>query len=92
MHRNLDWHMSPREVGEHLYRFLSTVLVQPADSDLGDKDVKCIASLGMEEIEVVLFEAGKKKARDADKLHQGYALVRFERAAIVEVACKALAG
>jgi len=84
---NLDWHMAAAEVQEHLQRFLATV---PVKGDVGAS--RCITDLGVEEVEVVPFASGKMKGRDADKLHQGFALVRFERAAMVEVACQALQG
>jgi len=42
--------------------------------------------------QVIPFEEGRRKLRDADKLHQGFALVRFERAATVELVSKALDG
>ena len=38
------------------------------------------------------FEEGRRKPRDADKLHQGFALVRFERAATVELVSNVLHG
>ena len=82
---NLDWHMPAADVAEHLRRLLATV---PLSSD----SARSIADAGLQAVDVVQFQEGKRKARDADKLHQGYALVRFERAAIVEVACRALDG
>ena len=80
--------MEASTVSGHLRRCLESVAV---DGD-GIAPTQSIVDIGMEEIEVMMFEEGKKKPRDADKLHQGFALVRFERAATVEKACKALHG
>jgi 2-polyprenyl-3-methyl-5-hydroxy-6-metoxy-1,4-benzoquinol methylase len=77
--------MPPEDVEEQLKRFLTTVHVSECSQ-------QSIAGIGMEEVEIVRFDEGKRKQRDAEKKHQGFALVRFERASMVELACKALAG
>lgn len=78
--RNLDWHMEASVVDGHLRDFLATVDVHVEGEGGGTKSV---VDMGMEAIEIVPFEDGKKRGRDADKLHQGFALVRFEQASIL---------
>ena len=70
--RNLEWHMKASVVSGH--GFWATVDVHV------EGEAKSAVDMGLEAIEIVPFEDGKKKGRDADKLHQGFALVRFEQA------------
>jgi 2-polyprenyl-3-methyl-5-hydroxy-6-metoxy-1,4-benzoquinol methylase len=79
--------MEASVVGERLRAFLATVEMAGRGGD-----PLRVVDMGIQEVEVVSFEQGKKKGRDDDKLHQGFALVRFEFASTVEEACKVLDG